>query len=427
MSVCVVGAGPCGLTTLKNLKQAGIQDIVCFEAGSQIGGLWIFDEEPGHSSVYETTHTISSKRLSQFEDFPMPKDYPDFPSHVQILKYFQSYAENFDLHGYIQFHSKVTRVERQGDGRWQVDVTTPDGDEQQTYDYLFICSGHHWHPLQPDLPGDFSGTQIHAHDYKTVEPYRGKRVMVVGAGNTGCDIAADLSRVASRSVLSMRRGCYIVPKIVFGMPVDVAYKKALWLPKPLRQRLLGWLLRLLVGRWEKYGLQKPDCRPLEMHPSLNSEVLYLLRHGTIHPRRGIVSAEGNTVTFDGGETEEIDAIIWATGYTHRFPFFDDLFGDLATASKIPLYLKMMPADHDNLFFIGLFQPIGCLWNLADYQAKIAALQIAGRLNRPTDLPQRIQHEMDNPHWQFESGQRHAHEVDYHQFKGELLNELKSAA
>jgi len=426
VKVCVIGAGPCGLTALKNLKQAGLRDIVCYEAGSQVGGNWVFRDEHGHSSIYETTHTISSKSLSQFDDFPMPRDYPEYPSHVQVLAYFQSYARHFDVLDHVRFRSRVAAAERRSDGRWQITVSRAGGPEVELFDHLIVCSGHHWSPSRPDLPGRFAGGQLHAHDYKSAEPFRDARVLVVGGGNSACDIAVETSRLSRKTSISMRRGYYIIPKFVYGMPVDVAYRRLLFLPKVLRQPVLAFLLRLAIGRWAKYKLKKPACGPLEMHPTLNSEILYAIRHGKVHPRGAISAVDGHRVTFEDGSSEDIDIVIWATGYRTGFPFLGDAYRDWEDATSLPLYLKMMPADPPNLYFIGLFQPIGCIWNLADYQARIAALQIAGKLKRPADLAGRIDREMSHPHWKFEARPRHAAEVDYHDFKSELLRELKPA-
>jgi hypothetical protein len=154
-------------------------------------------------------------------------------------------------------------------------------------------------------------------------------------------------------------------------------------------------------------------------------MLGLIRHGKVHPRVAIVAAKGNTIAFEDGSTDEFDTIIWATGYRTGFPFLGDMYREWATATRPPLYLKMIPADLPNLYFIGLFQPIGCIWTLADYQARIAAFQITGHLRRPNNLQDLIKREMDRPHWRFQDHPRHAVEVDYHDFKAELMSELKS--
>jgi cation diffusion facilitator CzcD-associated flavoprotein CzcO len=359
----------------------------------------------------------------------MPADYPDFPSHRQLLAYFQGYAAHFGLAPYIGLKTRVTRADHLSDGRWSVSLDGPDGPRSETFDYVLVCSGHHRQPFTPPYPGRFSGEVLHSASYRRSEIFRGRRVLVVGGGNSGCDIAADVARDAAYTCLSMRRGYYLVPKVLFGRPVDVLYARlrAKHLPKPILQWLLGWLLRLGIGPYEKYGLQPPQSRPLEMHPTLNSNILVALRDGTVLPRVDIERFENKTVRFADGKAEVFDAVIYATGFHIAFPFLDHSVVDWDLTRPPPLYLKMMHARLANLFFIGLFQPIGCIWQLADYQARIAALQIAGRLARPADIARRIEGESRGPHWRFDSTPRHAVEVDYHDFRLELLDELKRAA
>jgi hypothetical protein len=198
------------------------------------------------------------------------------------------------------------------------------------------------------------------------------------------------------------------------------------MPKPIRRQMAHLLVMLAVGNYDKYGLQRPERNVLELHPTLNSDLLHALRHGTVAPRVGIARLDGSMVEFRDGRREAFDTIIWATGYRTFFPFLDPALADFDGPQPPPLYLKMMPADRPNLFFIGLFQPIGCIWNLADYQARIAALQIAGRLPRPADLDRRIRREVTRPHWRFDPAPRHAFEVDFCEFRRELLNEIGRA-
>jgi cation diffusion facilitator CzcD-associated flavoprotein CzcO len=428
--VCVIGAGPCGLATLKNLRSAGLSDVVCYEESTSIGGSWAFNEDPARMSVYESTHIISSKSLSQFEDYPMPAGYPDFPSHQQIRTYFENYATHFQLLPYIHLRSRVAKANLGSDGRWTIELEGPDGTSKELFDYLVVCSGHHREPNIPAYPGLFSGSTSHSGEFKRADPFRGKRVLVVGAGNSACDIAVEVARVAERSCISLRRGTYIVPKIIFGRPVDVLYarlRKFRWLPRSVLQNLLQILLRLNIGPWEKYGLPAPQGRIFEMHPTLNSNILAALRDGAVLPRGAIARLEDKVVHFQDGTAEPFDAIIWATGFHISFPFFDKSVIDWDTARPPPLYLKMMHPRTANLFFIGLFQPIGCIWRLADHQARIAALQIAGHLRRPADIGERINREIGARHWHFDNSMRHAVEVDYHDFRRELMQELARAA
>jgi cation diffusion facilitator CzcD-associated flavoprotein CzcO len=427
--ICVVGAGPCGLTTLKNLIAAGLDDVVCYDESDTIAGTWVFNERLERTSVYESTHIISSKSLSSFEDYPMPSDYPDFPSHQQMRAYFEDYARHFGLIPYIRLQTHVEKASLRPDGRWMVTLTGPDGTSEEVFDHLFVCSGHLRDPSVPAYPGTFSGETLHSRAFKRPEPFRNKRVLVVGGGNSACDLAVDISRVASRTCISMRRGYYIVPKVMFGRPVDVLYarlRKRSWLPRSVLQSLMTGLLRLSVGPWEKYGLATPKLPLFAMHPTLNINILSALRDGTVLPRSGIEGFDGQRVRFNDGTSEPFDTIVWATGFRISFPFLETSVVDWDTEHSPPLYLKMMHRKIKTLFFIGLFQPIGCIWRLADHQARIAALQITRVLQRPADIEARIARENRTPHWQFDGAPRHAVEVDFHDFRRELLQELAKA-
>ncbi|MDR3442631.1 MAG: NAD(P)-binding domain-containing protein [Legionella sp.] len=421
--VCVIGAGPSGLAAIKNLHEQGVVDITVFEKNSQIGGNWVYEEQNSHSSVYETTHIISSKRWSQFEDFPMPADYPDYPSHRQILDYFQGYARHFDLNKYIRFNTNVLKVTQIKSQQWQVVFQDEQGTQEESFDYLLIANGHHWDPFLPEYPGHFDGDLLHSHEYKKASVFQGKRVLVVGGGNSACDVAVEISRISPQTSISMRRGYHIFPKFIFGKPTDVAVAKTKWMPAWMRQRLFSLVIRALQGRYAKYHLMKPDCGPLEIHPTINTELLYFIRHGKVRPRPGITHFEGKKVHFTNGETHEFDTVIFATGYKISFPFLDKELVDFSSSTKVPLYRKMMHPDFNTLYFIGLCQPQGCIWPLADYQSKIVARIIMGTLKRPEQLHQKIAQEMNKPHYRFKSHMRHALEVDYHMFRRELLEML----
>src|SRR5215472_14388916 len=245
--ICVIGAGPCGLATVKNLLSVGLENVVCYDESDTIAGTWVFNENPDRTSVYDSTHTISSKGLSGFEDYPMPADYPDFPSHQQMRAYFENYATHFRLHPFIRLQTQVDKAHLRGDGRWSISITQSDGTAEEIFDHLIVCTGHLREPDVPTYPGTFSGVMLHSRAFKRAEPFCGKRVLVVGGGNSACDLAVNISRVASRTCLSLRRGYYIVPKVMFGRPVDVLYarlRKRSWLPRGLIRRLLTGSLRL---------------------------------------------------------------------------------------------------------------------------------------------------------------------------------------
>jgi hypothetical protein len=424
----VIGAGPCGLTAVKNLLQAGCGDVVCYEESGGLGGNWAYTDDPGRATVHDCTHTISSRRMSAFEDFPMPGDYPDFPSHREMLAYFTAYARAFRLEPHLRFGSRVERCTLDGDGRWRVRVVTDGGTREELFDNLLVCSGHHREPFVPEYPGTFTGTIVHSSAYKRPDAFRGRRVLVVGAGNSAADVAVDVARLAAHTSLSMRRGTYVVPKLMFGMPIDVVH--AYWrgkVPQPLLGSALRTWLRLAVGRWESYGLQAPAGAPLDKPPMLSSGVLDALRHGRLIARRGIERYDGSTVHFTDGTRQEFDAVVMATGFRVTFPFLPDRLGDRDPAGTLPLYLNLMHPTIPSLFFVGLFQPVGCIWRLADHQARIAALQISGRLRRPPDIGTRARQVVARPRDPFDRSHRHAIEVDYHAFRRRLIRELAAAA
>lgn len=423
--VCVVGAGPSGITAIKNLHEQGITHITAFEKANQIGGNWVYDEKSSHSSIYETTHIISSKRWSQFDDFPMPAHYPDYPSHAQLLNYFKSYAAHFNLNQYIKLNTVVIAIKQTQTKKWCVTYQDTQGVHQEEYDYVLVANGHHWDPFLPDYADHFAGEIIHSHAYKKAAPFKDKRILVIGGGNSACDIAVETSRISASTSISMRRGYHIFPKFIFGKPTDVAVAKIQWMPAWLRQKCINLVIRMLQGRYAKYTLIKPECGPLEIHPTVNSELLYFIRHGKIKTHPGVERFAGKEVYFVDGTHAEYDTIVFATGYKISFPFFNhDERLNFANSTSVPLYRKMMHPDFDSLYFIGLCQPQGCIWPLADYQAKIVARIIAGTLKRPEQLREKITKELKSPHYQFKVHRRHALEVDYHVFKRELLQMLK---
>jgi hypothetical protein len=417
--VAVIGAGCSGITAIKNLKEAGIEQIVAYEQNDQIGGNWVFSAKESHSSVCETTHIISSKKLSAYRDFPMPDDYPDYPSHEQVLAYFQAYAKKFAVEQHIRFNTSVASIEPTGDERWA--ITTEQGD-REIYDFVLVANGHHSVPNHPDLPGHFSGDYLHSHSYKTNRPFTGKRVLVIGAGNSGCDCAVEISRVAEHVGISIRSPQYIIPKFMLGRPTDTFNATMQWIPRFIADPLRKLSLKLNVGRYEDYGLETPPFPVTKIHPTLNSELLYKIRHGKVHPRKGIQSIEGQQVSFTDGTRENYDTIVAATGYKISFPFLAPELVNYEDAERITLYLRMFHPEHRGLIFIGLVQPQGAVWPLSDYQSLLAAQYISGKYALPENLAEKAEQEADQIARDFHAAKRHAVEVHYHPFLRQLKKE-----
>jgi len=420
LRVAVIGAGPSGITAAKNLLQVGLSDVVVYDRNAEVGGNWIYSPEASHSSVFETTHIISSKSLSQYRDYPWPTDYADYPGHEELKAYFQGYAQRFGVTPLVRFGTEVAKAEPVEDGRaWRL---TLGGGEIERFEHLVVASGHHWDPRWPDYPGRFEGEYLHSHDFKQAAAFRSQRVLVLGGGNSACDIAVETARTAAFTAISMRRGYYFVPKFLFGIPSDVMHAKFEWVPRALRAPLFRILLRIDVGDFARYGLEKPDHEFLASHPVVNSELLYFIRHGRIHPRRDVARFEGRTVHFKDGRSEDYDAIIACTGFRISFPFFDRSLVDFSSGA-VPLYRRAFHPRLRNLYFVGLFQPIGCVWPLADLQGQLIANHITGRYSLPADMEARIRDENETIARTFMDTPRHTIEVDYHPFRRALLREI----
>lgn len=422
--VCVIGAGPSGITAIKNLLDQQIE-VIAYDYNHDVGGNWIYSEDESHSSVFETTHIISSKTLSQYEDFTFDdfeSGIPDYPSHDQLRRYFQAYARHFGLYEVIQFSTLVKHCERLNEFTWKV-TTERDGVETvEEFTHLVVCNGHHWQPRYPEYPGEFSGEYLHSHQFKKADRFAGKRVLVIGGGNSACDVAVETSRVSDTTAISMRRGYRIVPKFLFGKPTDVVANKNKWLPLKWKYFFSEQIVKLMNGSNKLYGLQEPDHRAGGTHPTVNDELLYKLRHGKVSPKVDIERFEGKTVHFKDGTKEDFDVVIACTGYVLAHPFFKKDFLDYSEGD-VPLYLKMFHEEYENLYFIGMFQPLGCIWPGCELQSKIAAREIAGLWQRPANIKELCQREVTHPHLNQIKTPRHTITVDFAKFSKELKKHL----
>jgi len=417
----VIGAGPSGITAAKNLLDEG-HDVVVYDLGSEVGGNWVFNESIGHSSVFETTHIISSRTLSEYADFPMPKDYPDYPSHKHLADYFKSYATHFNLYPFIQFNTLVKNCVMLDNGKWKVTTEKGGTDENKIFDALAVCNGHHWLPRIPSYPGVFNGEFIHSHEVKRFSRFAGKRVLVIGGGNSACDVAVESSRVASSVDISWRRGYWIAPKFMMGKPADVFSTKIHWLPRKLWQKISALSLYVRNGKNTDYGLPEPDGPLGSHHPTINEDLFFTIRHGKIKPRKDIERFDGNEVVFKDGSKGTYDIIVACTGYIISHPFFEKKLIDY-TQGEVPLWLRMMHPTFKNLYFIGLFQPLGCIWPGSELQSKIMARELSGKWERPTDIERKIDLELKHPDFNQINTPRHTITVDFHRFKKRLLKQL----
>lgn len=365
--LALIGAGPMGLAAAKLLVEQGI-DFQGFELNTGVGGLW--DIDGPRSTMYETAHLISSKKMTEFADFPMREEVAEYPSHREMKRYFEEFAQHFDLCKHYHFGAEVLScvpLGGPGDG-WQITWRDDAGEHVAAFCGLLIANGTLSTPNMPTFKGDFSGELIHSSQYRHASQFDGKRVLIIGAGNSGCDIAVDAIHHGASCDLSMRRGYYFVPKYVFGKPADTM-GGAIKLPMALKRYVDGAILKWFVGDPQKYGFPKPDYKLYESHPVVNSLVLYHAGHGDLKIRPDIDRFAGQTVHFKDGTSADYDMILAATGYKLDYPFIDDAL--LNWHGDAPhLYLNCMHPDRDDLFVLGMVEASGLGWQGRHEQAEM---------------------------------------------------------
>ncbi|MGH2857559.1 MAG: flavin-containing monooxygenase, partial [Solirubrobacteraceae bacterium] len=423
---CVVGAGSSGIAAAKALADAGIP-FDCFELSDRVGGNWVFGNSNGMSSAYRSLHINTSRERMEYADFPMPSSYPDFPHHTQIATYFDAYVDHFGLRERITFQTGVQRAELAPDRTWEITLTTG---ERRRYDALLVANGHHWDARWPDppYPGELSGEQMHAHQYLDNESFRDRNVLVVGIGNSAMDIAVEASFVARRTLISSRRGAHILPKYLFGRPLDQIGVNALTprLPWAFRQAILSALYRISVGRMSDYGLPAPDHRIGEAHPTISADFLNRVAHGEIVHRPAIAALAGDSVRFVDGTVEPVDVIVWCTGYRVTFPFFDERLIS-APGNDLPLFRRVFKPGIENLFFIALLQPLGATMPLAEAQGRWVASYLSGGYHLPpvARMEADVRRERARMFRRYVASARHTMQVDFDSYLYELGRERRA--
>ena len=408
-TAAIIGAGAAGLAAGKALTDRGV-DVDWFEKSSMVGGLWQIDNDNGESPAYDSLHLNSSRPLTQYPSYPMPADWPDYPNHRLMAQYFDGFADHFDLRRRVTFNTTVTRVEPLPDGGWEV---TSDAGVRR-YGHVLVANGHHSVPKIPTFPGSFTGTSMHAHEYRNAEIFRGKRVLVIGVGNSGMDIACDASRVAAGTFLATRHGVHVLPKYALGRPVDqLSHPLTAYLPFEVERRLYELIVRIAAGTPEGRGLPKPDHRLLSAHPTVSAELYDRVGHGDIAMKPTIQRLDGDTVTFVDGSREQIDVLVYATGYQIRLPFLDPAVFD-PSGNVMPLYQRIVPPELPGLWFIGFIQTVGSSIPLYEHQAKWVADIITGRaaLPPPQEMQRWIEQDARALAKRYLRSTRHTIQVDY---------------
>jgi hypothetical protein len=424
---CLIGAGSSGIAAVKALHERGIA-FDCFEKSDRVGGNWVFENRNGMSAAYRDLFINTSRPRMQYSDFPMPESYPDFPHHTQIAAYFDDYVDHFGLRELISFNTGVRHTGRGEDGTWTVEL---ESGETRTYEALIVANGHHWDPRwpEPPFPGseEFPGIQMHAHSYIDNSIFAGKSAVILGMGNSAMDIAVEASYVAEHTYLAARRGAWIIPKYVFGKPVDQMPTDPR-VPFKVRQRMIQQMIRSYAGPPERYGLPKPDHRFGESHPTISGRILDRIQHGTITPKPNIECFEGSQVRFVDGSAGHADVVVYCTGYRISFPFFDE---DLISApdNRIELFRRVFHPEIPNVFFIGLLQPLGAIMPLAEAQGAWVGDYLLGDYALPERGRMRADIAADQAAMRarYVASKRHTIQVDFDDYLYDLAKERRAGA
>jgi dimethylaniline monooxygenase (N-oxide forming) len=368
-----------GLAAIRALRHAD-HEVTAYEAGSEIGGMWRYENDSGRSAAYASLTTNTSRKRMQYPSLPMPISAGDFPHRSQILSYLEEYAARNELHGHIVCGARV-REARPAGGGWDVAI---DGDGTQRFDTVVVAGGHYWEAQTPQLAGAFDGTLMHARDYRTPEALAGRRVVVVGGGQSALDIVAEVSTTAEKAILACSHVHHLIPRRAFGRPFDdFDTAAALLTPLALHRLAMQALLRLAWSSPERGLLATPNHRllqsrwPVTVSPALEAA----LRARSFESRPHVSALAGDRVRFADGSEERVDAIVFATGYEINFPF---LAGDLGRGQgwEFPLYRRILAPEDPGLTFIGVLEPGPGLFAIVERQAEWLGEVLAGRLRVP---------------------------------------------
>lgn len=422
-SVAVVGAGAAGLCAAKYLLGVGC-DVTVYEAASVVGGLWAYDNDGGTSSAYKTLHINTDKYITQFEDFPLSAQASVFPHHTEIRKYLEDYAVHFGLMSSVRFNRKVVNISPlvapDGGVRWEV---TDSAGELARFDSVVVANGHLSTPRMPDFAQNFTGECLHSHHYRDPADFVGRRICIVGAGNSACDIAADVCVTGKRTVMAVRSGVRIVPKMVLGVPItQITTRLVRWhAPTAVTRWVTKAITRIVHGRMSKWGFRAPDRAT---HPTSHATLISHIAYNRVAVKPGIKDVQGNRITFTDGTSEEFDTLIVATGYTIDVPFVSEEVVKLDD-EWAPLYKRVVPADWPGLYFVGLIQYVGPLFKSFELQSKWVAAIEAGNVLLPAvhemheDIGRKRRYNQEN----FHASARHALEEEAIPYQREIKREI----
>jgi cation diffusion facilitator CzcD-associated flavoprotein CzcO len=376
---CIIGAGPSGLAASRALSALDIPHVV-YEKHRDIGGIWDLDNKG--SPLYESAHFISSKWTSGFSGFPMGavlgEPLADYPQHEHVLSYLKAFCAAYSLRKNIALNSEVRSVHNEEPDVWQVQLTNG---KTARHRGVICANGVTWIPAMPQWPGQFEGEIRHSVTYRSSDEFRGKRVLIVGLGNSGADIACDAARHAKFAAVSVRRGYHFMPKHIFGWPIDVFFRRADLLPPELQGVDVRTGIRAVTGDPKRWGMPEPDHEFGQAHPLLNTQLFHHLAHGDIQVRPDIERFEGSNVVFRDRSMLEVDFVLAATGYQVKAPYVDDSLFELK-GQRTQQYLNVFSKTHHELYTLGFAEVAAGIYPLIDQMAHLLAHHLNDRLRHP---------------------------------------------
>lgn len=433
--IAVIGAGCSGLVAAKELRQRGLEPIV-FEMGSRVGGLWVFGNDNGRGGAYRSLRINTSRPMTEFSDFPLPASAGDYPGHEQMARYFADYAAHFDLFRSVRFRTEVRSAEPIGKaGGYRLTVRHRDrgADEHLEVDALIVANGHHFEPSRPPLPGlaQFTGSTFHSHEYlDPTAPVElgGRTVCVIGAGNSAVDIASEATLAGANVTLALRTPTFILPKYLFGKPIDQGTIVPRFLPGTWRRKLASWGVRHFIGKMSDFGLPDPNYDVGQAHPTLSDTLPHMVRRGQVQVRGAIRRIEGSKIWFEGDsatDAADFEVLILATGYRVSFPFFSPEH-IAAPNNSVPLYGRVFHLHHRHVFFVGLAQTVGAITRTAELQARWIAAHLSGDYNLPeaSEMDRTVKKSEQAMRARYVPSARHTMQVDPDEFRSFLSRELK---
>ena len=422
--IAVIGAGAAGLCAAKHMVAQGME-VVVYELGTRIGGLWVYENDNGLSGAYQSLHVNSENKVTAYKDYPFPDSAPIYPDHTQMAQYLVDYAERFDLRRLIRFKSQVTLVARLPDALWQ--VTLADGSSHR-FNAVVVATGHQGVPSHPAFAKEFTGEYLHSHSYRVPEPFKGKEVLVVGAGNSACDIASDICTVTASTTMAARSPVLLMPRMFLGVPTSRVLGKIEkpWMPWAIRRRMRELIARMAHGRMEQWGFVTPKTRT---HPAGHHLLIGHFIWDRIKAKPGISKISGDLVSFADGSSKRFDTLIAATGYEVHLPFLDAQLSPMK-GRWLELFHQVVKPGVPGIYFVGFFNVSGGgNIRMMDDQCEWVAGLEAGRLSLPSvsAMNQAIQREREAIIRLYPDSPRYALELDPRVYRASLAGEMRRAA